>query len=127
MQNQLPGQNLNVTFNHESFKNQRKTTLKTTEGGSLDLGALIGISSLTVQGPSGKSRTWILRNDRRDQIENITLSENQQLKVPFVGSLNRSEVALYSLGPVDLLRMNSPVSNLSMVIWSRLFRRVIIA
>jgi hypothetical protein len=93
----VAGQNLNVTFNHESFKNQRKTTLKTTEGGSLDLGALIGISSLTVQGPSGKSRTWILRNDRRDQIENITLSENQQLKVPFVGSLNRSEVALYSL------------------------------
>lgn len=93
----IAGQNLNVTFNHESFKNQRKTTLKTTQRGSLDLGALVGISSLTVQAPSGKSRTWILRNDRRDQIGSFTLSENQQLKVPFVGSLNRREVALYSL------------------------------
>ncbi|MDA7677984.1 hypothetical protein N8577_01910 [Akkermansiaceae bacterium] len=93
----IAGQNLNVIFNHQAFKNQRKTTLKTTQRGSLDLGALIGISSLTVEAPSGKSRTWILRNDRRDQIENVTLSENQQLKVPFVGSLNRREVALYSL------------------------------
>ena len=93
----VAGQNLNVTFNHESFKNQRKTTLKTTESGSLDLGALAGISSLTVQAPGGKSRTWILRNDRRDQIGSLTLSENQQLKVPFVGSLNRREVALYSV------------------------------
>lgn len=93
----IGGQNLNVTFNHQSFKNQRKTTLKTTQRGSLDLGALSGIASLTVQVPSGKSRTWILRNDRRDQIDNITLPENQQLKVPFVGSVNRREVALYSL------------------------------
>ena len=93
----IGGQNLNVTFNHQFFKNQRKTTLKTTQRGSLDLGALSGIASLTVQVPSGKSRTWILRNDRRDQIDNITLPENQQLKVPFVGSVNRREVALYSL------------------------------
>ena len=93
----ISGQNLNVTFNHRSFKNQRKTTLKTTQRGGLDLGPLSGIASLTVQSPSGKSRTWILRNDRRDQIENVTLSGNQQLKVPFVGSLNRREVALYTL------------------------------
>ena len=93
----IDGQNLNVTFNHQFFKNQRKTTLKTTQRGSLDLGNLNGIASLTVQVPSGKSRKWILRNDRRDQVDEVTLSKNQKLTVPFVGSLNRREVALYSL------------------------------
>lgn len=93
----ISGQNLNVTFNHRSFTNQKKTILKTSERGSVDLGVLRGIVSITVQASGGQSRTWILRNDRRDQIDYVTLSEQQGLKVPFVGSLNRREVALYSL------------------------------
>ena len=92
----LAGQNINVVFNHRHFKNQRKTTLKTSKRGGVDLGALDGIGNLTVQAAGGQSRTWTLNHDRRDQVKLITLSEKQELKVPFVGSLNRREVALYS-------------------------------
>lgn len=92
----LDGQNLNVTINHRHFKNQRKATLKTTERGSVDLGPLTGIESVTVEAASGQSRAWTLENDRRDQVDLVTLPDKQELKVPFVGSLNRREVAFYS-------------------------------
>lgn len=92
----LSGQNLNITFNHRQFKNQRKTTLKTSKSGSIDLGELAGIDSLLVKAPGGQTRTWTLQSDRRDQVSSLTLTEKEVLKVPFVGALERHELALYS-------------------------------
>lgn len=93
----LAGQNLTAIFNHARFKNQRSATLKTTKFGAVDLGPLEDISRVRIQAPGGYQRSWNLENDRRDQVEVITLSAGQELKVPFIGKLNRREVALLSV------------------------------
>ena len=92
----LGGQNLNVTFTHRNFKNQRSVTLKTIESGGVDLGPLAEISEIRVQGPGGQARFWTLYDDRRDHQGLITASSDQELKIPFIGSLKREEVALFS-------------------------------
>ncbi len=92
----LAGHNLNVTLHHRHFTNQRSVTLKTTARGSIDLGLLADLSQISVSTPEGTSRQWNLKNDRRDQSDRITLVADQDLKVPFVGSMNRKELAFFS-------------------------------
>ena len=92
----LDAQNLNVNFRREDFKNSRNVTLKSNQFGAVELGKLDDIHHVTVRGTGGYSRSWTLQNDRRDQIELLTVYQGEDLKIPFVGQLNRREVALYS-------------------------------
>ena len=71
--------------------------MKTTENGAVDLGALDGIASLEVEAANAASRQWTLQHDRRDQVGLMTVRAGEPLKVPFTGSLNRREVAFFSL------------------------------
>lgn len=92
----LDAQNLNVNFRRKDFKNPRNVTLKSNQFGAVELGKLDGIHYVTVREPGGHTRSWTLQNDRRDQIGLLTVSQGKDLKIPFVGQLNRREVALYS-------------------------------
>ncbi len=87
----LDGQNLSLSFQRDSFKNDLNVTFKTNKVGAIDLGPLDGITRVTL-----RQRSWSLINDRRDQLGLLTISQGQPLKVPFIGNLNRREVALYS-------------------------------
>ncbi len=93
----LGGQNLNVVVHHANFKNHRSFTLKTTKTGAIDLGSLTDIARVQIKEPGGHERSWTLEKDRRDQVNVITLAAGQELRVPFVGKLNRREVGLFSL------------------------------
>ncbi|MEJ6578845.1 MAG: hypothetical protein QNL33_10455 [Akkermansiaceae bacterium] len=88
----LDGENINVQFEREGFQNFFTITLKTDKFGGIDLGPLAGISRVWVR----YDRQWLLVNDRRDHIGLLTVAQGQPLKVPFVGNLNRREVALFS-------------------------------
>lgn len=92
----LAGQNLTVRIHHESFKNNRSATLKTNEVGGVDLGELSDIRRIEIHAPGGHHRDWNLRHDRRDQVGLHTLAAGQDLKIPFVGQLQKSNVALFS-------------------------------
>lgn len=93
----LGERNLNLTLTHPQFKIQKSFTLKTTKTGFIDLGALEGISWITVASPNSVSRSWTIKRDRRDQVPLITVRAGELLKVPFIGALNRREVAFFSL------------------------------
>ncbi|MGC6459456.1 MAG: hypothetical protein ACON4R_13935 [Akkermansiaceae bacterium] len=93
----LGERNLNLTLTHPQFKIQKSFTLKTTKTGFIDLGALEGISWITVAAPNSVSRSWTIKRDRRDQVPLITVRAGELLKVPFIGALNRREVAFFSL------------------------------
>jgi len=99
----LDAQNLVATFTREGFKNQRTTTLKTNEFGAVNLGTLEGIHSIKVRGASGQHRSWTLQSDRRDQINLLTLSSEQTLKIPFIEKLNRHEVGFFSTSTGGIL------------------------
>ena len=88
----LDGHNLSLNFERDGFKNGLNVTFKTNKAGGIDLGPLDGINHVTFR----HDRSWSLLNDRRDQIGLLTLSKGQALKVPFIGNLNRREIALYS-------------------------------
>jgi len=92
----LVGHNLNVTLHHRHFVNPQSATLKTTERGSVDLGPLADLSKIRVTAPEGAARQWSIKNDRRDQSDRMTLVADHDLKVPFMGSLIRKEVAFFS-------------------------------
>ncbi|MDB4779195.1 hypothetical protein OAG23_00445, partial [bacterium] len=92
----LSGQNLTVNIHHYDFKKPRNFTLKTDEVGGIDLGNLADISRIGIHEPSGQHRTWHLKRDRRDHEATLTLAQGQELKVPFVGELTKSQVAFFS-------------------------------
>ncbi|MFT6240178.1 MAG: hypothetical protein ACJAQT_002265 [Akkermansiaceae bacterium] len=92
----LSGRNLTIRINHEGFKNIRSVVLKTNQAGGVDLGILSDIHQVEVITPDGHLRDWLLDHDRRDQVGLHTLVAGQDLKIPFVGELGRSQVALFS-------------------------------
>ncbi|YCM46161.1 hypothetical protein V2O64_09035 [Verrucomicrobiaceae bacterium 227] len=88
----LDGHNLGLSFQRDGFKNDLNVTFKTDKVGAIDLGPLNGINRVTFK----YDRTWSLLNDSRDHLGLITVAQGQPLKVPFIGNLNRREVALFS-------------------------------
>ncbi len=92
----LAGQNLSVKIHHRGFKNHRNVTLKTNKVGGVDLGELTGIRRIEVSATGNHSRDWFLHQDRRDQVGLHTLVAGQDLKIPFVDRLQRSELAFFS-------------------------------
>lgn len=109
----LAGQNLVISFFRSGLSNYRAVTLKTNEAGAADLGELGGIRSVLIQEPGGNSREWHLESDRRDHVELATLAAGKELKIPFVGELKRSEVALFSYSAGGLLSDEFPRLKLS--------------
>lgn len=94
----MVGRNVNVNLSHPHFRNQKTFTLKTTDRGAIDLGALDGLSQLVVSA-DGARRSWSLDEEDRDQVSVLALKAGEVLKVPFNGKLNRREVALFSSSP----------------------------
>ncbi len=92
----IEGQNLSISLKNRYFKNTRDLTMKTTKSGEIDLGGLSNIELVKVRGANGKSREWQMIGDRRDQVDLFNVVEGQAFKVPYVGQLNREEVALFS-------------------------------
>jgi len=92
----LAGQNLTATFARDDFHLSRNATLKTNQVGAIDLGPLDGIHNVTIREPGGHDRSWTLRTDRRTHLGLLTVAQGQPLEVPFIGNLNRREVALFS-------------------------------
>lgn len=88
----LDSRHLGVTFQRDGFKNTLSVTFETNKVGAIDLGPLDGINRISMP----TMRTWSLLNDRRDHPGLLTVSQGQPLKVPFIGNLNRREVALFS-------------------------------
>ena len=92
----LSDQLLTITLRRKGFKNQRSLTLKTDQHGSLDLGTLKDIESIMAREASGHTRTYQIPKHHRDYPDSISLTEGQELTVPFGGELNRESVALFS-------------------------------
>lgn len=93
----LGERNLNVTLTNPNFLIEKSIILKTTKMGAIDLGRLEGVSRIDVAAPNSARRQWTILRDRRDQVPLMTVRAGELLKIPFTGTLNRREVAFFSL------------------------------
>ena len=91
------GQNVNVTARRPGFKNTRSLTLKTDLAGGIELGALNGITTITAEAPGGHRRSWNLPEARRTNPGLIHADADAPVRVPYTGTLDRSEVALHAV------------------------------
>jgi hypothetical protein len=87
------GRNLNVQFHRPEFTNSHNVTLKTDAAGGVELGALDGIDLITATTPDGLTRSWPLTHARRSQVGEIHVVAGDPVRIPYVGTLERSEVA----------------------------------
>lgn len=88
---------VNVYFRRPGFNLERSFTLRTNEAGVVDLGALEGISSLRASSPNGVSHSWALPKGRRSQTTAVHTVAGESPRVPYLGKLDRSEVALFEM------------------------------
>jgi hypothetical protein len=91
------GQNVNVQVHRRGFQNPRGFTLKTDGAGGIELGALDGILSIDAEAPGGHRRSWSMESDRRTQPGTIHAVAGTPVRVPFVGKLEREQVALLAV------------------------------
>lgn len=88
------GNNVNVHVHRPGFNQPRTFTLKTNAAGVIKLGALDGIAGVTAQGPGGDQHSWTLPEDRRSPAGVVHAVAGEPVRVPYVGALDRSQVAL---------------------------------
>ena len=89
------GRNVNVQLRRPGFSQSRNFTLKTNAAGVVDLGPLQGIGSLRASTPDGRQQMWSLPKDRRSSLGVIHSVAGDPVRVPYIGKLDRSEVALF--------------------------------
>ena len=90
------GQIVNLTARRPGFKNTRHFSLKTDAQGGIDLGTLEGIASIIAEAPGGYKRTWQLPEARRTNPGLLHSVAGESVRVPFLGKLDRSEVAFHA-------------------------------
>jgi hypothetical protein len=89
------GRNVNVQLKRPGFRNPRNFTLKTNTAGVVDLGALQGIVSVMAATSDDRQQMWNLPKDKRSPLGAIHAVAGAPIRVPYVGKLDRSEVALF--------------------------------
>ena len=88
------GRNVSVRVRRPGFKQPRNFTLRTNAAGMIDLGPLDGIAAITAEAPGGKPQNWELSKARRSQGGVMHSVAGDAVRVPYVGALERAEVAL---------------------------------
>jgi len=89
-----------VSLKHRDFQQPVSAALKSDERGSIDLGSLDGIDSLTATTPEGTSHTWPLRRDQHTYPHTLHGRAGETLSVPYLGSAAeplRDELSLLEL------------------------------
>ena len=102
-----PFRPLAVRLQHDAFKEPVRVQLATTEHGLVSLGALHEIRSISVETPSGTSKTWPLAGDRRTDPRSLHFRAGEPVQIPHM--LNKQEtekagISLYELRGDSLAR-----------------------
>ncbi|MFK7850393.1 MAG: hypothetical protein AB8D78_05385 [Akkermansiaceae bacterium] len=90
------GRNVNVQLIRPGFTQPLTFTLKTTAAGIIDLGPLNGIQYVKAQGPGGEPQSWGLPQNQRSQQAVVHAMVGDPIQIPYLGKLDRAEVALLS-------------------------------
>ena len=93
------GQNLNLELVRSGFRNTRSVTLRTDAAGGVELGPLEGIDRITAKAPDGVERSWQLPKARRTRLHPVHAVAGRPVRIPYLGTLARSEVALFGETP----------------------------
>lgn len=94
------GRAVQVSIKHRDFTNTVDTTLQTSETGSIALGTLADIQSVSAQGPDGVPQAWTLLGDNARYPESLHAAVGEVLAVPYLGKAAapaRAEVSLIEL------------------------------
>jgi hypothetical protein len=75
---------VNVNLRRDDFRTDVRTTLKTDDAGSIDLGALEGIFRVTADAPNGRNYRWVLPSDKRRYPSTIHAKTGEVIAVPVV-------------------------------------------
>ena len=95
-----PHRAVQLQVRHRDFTNEARFSLATNENGIIDLGQLSNITSIKVQGPNLKPKTWTLRGDRRTARRSIHGVAGETIQVPHMlgkGGLKKSEISLIEM------------------------------
>lgn len=97
------GRRIQVAVKHRDYTDLVHVSLQTDAQGSVDLGALRNIESVTAEGPNNVSRTWALLDGQARYPEVLHAGVGDVIAVPYLGAATRplrEELSLIELrGP----------------------------
>ena len=109
-----PHRAMQLQVRHRDFTNEARFSLATNENGIIDLGQLDDITTIKVQGPNVKSKSWTLTGDRRTTRRSIHGVAGETIQIPHMlgkGGLKKADVSLIEMrGKVYAIDASKAVS-----------------
>ena len=84
-------------FKHREFRDLVHVTLKTDERGRVNLGPLVGITTVTATGPEGTAHSWTLPLDRATYRQVIHAKAGETITLPYVGTVGEATWTEFAL------------------------------
>jgi hypothetical protein len=107
----LADQQAVFTFKHREFARTQNIALRTDEKGRVELGALVGIASVSTQIPNGRQSSWELADFERTWPAVIHTGAGQSVRVPAPPQILDAEATVVLPGRLplrlSLLRQNA--------------------